>query len=287
MPGDQEGTALTFSCAAVTASSVGQACSLCPTPFNTHQPTFLTPRPNPTEHITASLQRSERFHAVLQHSRLENSCSPSPPKPLLPQRLRAAGWKCPSNSTENPHSSKSVRNAELSPAFPSFPRAGRPAGRPSRRTDALHTPLGRNTSSAASRKRGQRFFCVLFPTRAKHAPGQFPWLSGTLMLFSVPGSHHRASLAPAQATCKLLEHCRGRRLGTASSQKASHTGRNQGMLPQQISFGAPGGQVSCSSTPCQSQKEGPSDRLHHLHHPKPLLLGKLPHYHLINYVDEY
>lgn len=68
----------------------------------------------------------------------------------------------------------------------------------------------------------------------------------------------------------------------ASSQKAPHTGRSPGMLCQQISSGAPGGQFSCYSTPCQSQKELTD------HHPKLLLHGKLPHCHLTNEsIDEH
>lgn len=43
-----------------------------------------------------------------------------------------------------------------------------------------------------------------FPARGKLVPGQFSQLSGTLMLFSALGSHHKASLALTQATHEQL-----------------------------------------------------------------------------------
>lgn len=109
---------------------------------------------------------------------------------------------------------------------------------------------------------------------------------------SIPGSDpsHPQGAGP----CGALQPCKWRRLCTVSSQKASHKGKNHASFllpklvkcyPQQFSSVGmcPGGEVSCSSTPWQSQKEGPSYRLHHLNNHQPLMLLKLLHYNVIIY----
>lgn len=154
--------------------------SLCTTPFNSHiSLLFLMLRSNTTMQVKMSLQGSERFYAMLQqtsYSSCESGGSPTGPGSLryfLPGLPCAAGWKCPFNSKENPAYSKSFcKMLSCLPSFHQFLRSGQ-EGWLSPRIYASHTPLGKNTSSSATLKRGQRFFCVLFLTRAKHAPGQF------------------------------------------------------------------------------------------------------------------
>lgn len=84
---------------------------------------------------------------------------------------------------------------------------------------------------------------------------------------SIPGSnpsHPQAAAGP----CGALQPCRWRRLCPVSSRKASHRSKNHtGFLlpklvrcyPSSSVLRAPGGQVSCSSTPWQSQKVSPTD----------------------------